>query len=243
MDYHDMLAHIGAGGAHPGGFAATLNFLAHFPIESGARVLEVGCGTGQTACYLAENGCKVTALDIRPKMLEKAKQRAQKRGVNLRVIEGDVRALPLADEQFDVVLGESVTVFVTISDALKEYYRVLAPGGRLIDRELMAVKPIPAELGVKIRELYGAERLPSLDEWLNAIKSAGFREVEVWNPISMADDILHLIAGFDDPSLAEPLDPAAMRRVMEIRKKNDELLTKYEEYHGYGVFMGEKLTT
>lgn len=240
MDYHDMLAHIGAGGAHPGGFAATLNFLAHYPIEAGAKVLEVGCGTGQTACYLAENGCEVTALDIRPKMLEKAEKRAKKRGVDLRVVEGDVRALPLTDEQFDVVLGESVTVFVEISEALKEYYRVLKPDGRLIDRELMAVKPVPKEMNDKIQDLYGAQKLPSLEEWLHSIKSVGFDDVEVWNPVSMADDILHLISGFDDPALAEPSDSAAIERIKEINQKNQWLLSTYEEYHGYGVFMGIK---
>lgn len=240
MDYHDMLAHIGAGSAHPGGFAATLNFLAHFPIEAGANVLEVGCGTGQTACFLAKNGCEVTALDIRPKMVEKAKMRADKRGLNIKVVEGDVTSLPFGDHKFDVVLGESVTVFVNIPTALKEYHRVLKPGGRLLDREMMAVKSIPKEMEREIKEMYGANRLPSLDQWLSHLQSAGFQEAEVWNPVSMADDMLHLIANIDDPDLAEKPNPETIQHINEIRKKNDKLLTKYEEYHGYGVFMGIK---
>lgn len=240
MDYHDMLAHIGAGSAHPGGFAATLNFLAHFPIETGAKVLEVGCGTGQTACYLAENGCDVTALDIRPKMVEKARKRAQKRGLQINIVEGNVTSLPFEEDQFDVLLGESVTVFVDIPVALKEYYRVLKPAGRLLDREIMAMKPIPKEMEEAISDLYGAGKLPTLEEWISHIQSSGFEEAEVWNPISMADDMLHLIANFDDPELAEKPDPETYKDIVEIRRKNQWLLSKYEEYHGYGVFMGIK---
>ncbi|HET7627604.1 MAG TPA: class I SAM-dependent methyltransferase [Bacillales bacterium] len=240
MDYHDMLAHVGAGGAHPGGFAATLNFLSHFPIAAGAKVLEVGSGTGQTACYLAEKGCDVTALDLREKMVEKTQKRAQSKGVNVKAVQGDVTKLPFEDESFDVVLGESVTVFADIPKALREYVRVLRPEGELFDRELMAVKPLPEAMKQAISTLYGAKELPSLDQWLHMIEEAGFKEVEVWNPTALADDLLHFLPGFDDPSLAEPATKENAAEIKSIQQQNLSILTKYEDYHGYGVFMGIK---
>ncbi len=67
----------------PEDFGETIEQLKKYPIEKGKRVLEVGCGTGRTACYLAEQGCDVTAIDIRPEMISKAKIRAEKQGVRV----------------------------------------------------------------------------------------------------------------------------------------------------------------
>ena len=76
----DMLAKLGVGNAHPGGFGETIEQLKNYPIEKGKRVLEVGCGTGRTACFLAEQGCEVTAVDIRPEIIAKAIKELRSRG-------------------------------------------------------------------------------------------------------------------------------------------------------------------
>lgn len=65
MNYHEMIAAMGEGAAHPGGYKGTLAFLDGVDIPPGLRVLEVGCGTGRTACLLAQKGAKVTAMDRR----------------------------------------------------------------------------------------------------------------------------------------------------------------------------------
>lgn len=133
MDYQDLLAKQGVGSAHPGGFAATIDFLKDVSFLPGSKILEVGCGTGRTACYLAGQGYDVTALDIRPAMLRKARFRAQRQRVFVRWVEGDACDLPFPANQFDILLLESVTVFVDAKRALPEYRRVLRPGGRLYD--------------------------------------------------------------------------------------------------------------
>jgi SAM-dependent methyltransferase len=241
MDYHDMLAHLGVGSAHPGGFAATINFLSHYPIVKGSRVLEAGCGTGRTACYLAKNGARVTGLDIRAHMLERAKQRAQKEGVEVNWVEGDITCLPFKNESFDVVFAESVTVFADIDEALAEYYRVLTPGGELYDREMTAVKPLPAEMAKAVKELYGAKKMPYIDEWLNALRKAGFRKVEVWKPTVMSDDIYHFI-NMEDHAFTPDVSPSSKEGVdvKKLSAQNQYIMSKYESYHGYGVYMGMK---
>ncbi|HEX6923109.1 MAG TPA: class I SAM-dependent methyltransferase [Bacillales bacterium] len=240
MDYHDMLAHLGVGSAHPGGFAATINFLSHFPIAKGTRILEVGCGTGRTSCYLAKEGGNVTGLDVRPKMLETAKKRADREGVKVDWVEGDIHNLPFESGSFDAVFAESVTVFGDIETVLKEYYRVLAPGGELYDREMAAMKAVPKEMQRAIKELYGVKKMPSVTEWLDFLKQAGFREEEVWNPTALADDIYQFIQMENGEFADEGASDEQLSEVEKISLKNRQVMKQYEEYHGYGVFMACK---
>jgi protein-L-isoaspartate O-methyltransferase len=62
--YHDFLANLGVGGAHPGGLTLSKKVLAKEQLKPSSKVLDVGCGTRQTAAFLARTyGCQVTALD------------------------------------------------------------------------------------------------------------------------------------------------------------------------------------
>jgi ubiquinone/menaquinone biosynthesis C-methylase UbiE len=88
-----MLAEIGYA-RHIGGRAATDRLIKKANIKRGSKVLDVGCGLGKTACRLAsELGCKVTGIDIMPKMVEQAKVTAKKAGVTDKVtfMEGDAK--------------------------------------------------------------------------------------------------------------------------------------------------------
>ncbi|MBL5792479.1 class I SAM-dependent methyltransferase [Bacillus sporothermodurans] len=73
--YQDTLAYYGVGGAHPGGLSLTKQIFHNENITHTTKILDAGCGTGQTSAYLAEMyKCDVTALDIHPVMIEKAKK-------------------------------------------------------------------------------------------------------------------------------------------------------------------------
>ncbi len=105
-------------------------------IEEGMRVLEVGPGHGSytlaTARRIGESG-KLVAVDIQEEIVERLKRRAQKEGItNLEVHLADVHALPFDDGAFDLVY--MITVIGEIPDpvrAMREFHRVLVPGGRL----------------------------------------------------------------------------------------------------------------
>lgn len=107
-------------------------------IKKGDRVLDVGCGTG-TLTILAkkevgEEGC-VCGIDAALEMIEVARKKASREGVDIDFRPGVIEALPFEDSSFDVVLS-SLMLHHLPEDlklrGLKEVFRVLKPDGRLL---------------------------------------------------------------------------------------------------------------
>lgn len=65
------------------------------------RALEIGCGTGTTSVWLAQQGFEVTGLDVAPLAVEQANKRAQAAGVQVRFLAADVLQLPDLGGPFD----------------------------------------------------------------------------------------------------------------------------------------------
>jgi len=83
MNYFELLAWLGIGSSHPGGFPATKQNLDAVQVRTEEYVLDAGCGSGLTACHLAKTvGCKIMGVDINPHIIEKARLRAEKEGVS-----------------------------------------------------------------------------------------------------------------------------------------------------------------
>jgi len=98
-------------------------------VEPGARVLEVGCGTGRWLELLAAEGCAVLGVDPSMRMLERAADRC---GAGV-VVRGAAEALPFRDGSFDLVLVvNALHHFVDPRMGLSECARVLAPAGRFL---------------------------------------------------------------------------------------------------------------
>jgi len=67
-------------------------FLGLFPLAKGARILDVGCGTGRHSIELAKRGYQVTGIDLSPGMLAVAKRKAAAASVQIEFIEADATA-------------------------------------------------------------------------------------------------------------------------------------------------------
>ncbi|CAM3685965.1 class I SAM-dependent methyltransferase [Marinicrinis lubricantis] len=235
-----MLAKLGVGNAHPGGYGATLEQLKHWPIAPGSRVLEVGCGTGRTACHLARNGCVVTALDFREDMLAKAVKRAAEEGVSVHFVQGDARRLPFAAHGFDVVFLESVTLFAGVYEPVKEYYRVLKSGGALYDREMMALNLPSPELLYEAKDLYGFDMLPTQQEWLRIFEQAGFREVLCWNPGKLSQKVGEDESLYPDFGQTPDQDTLINPELWQTALRYHQMIEKYGDDLGYGLFVSKK---
>jgi len=116
----------------------------------GAVLLDAGCGSGRHSIPLARAGHSVIGLDSSLTLLAAA-QRALPRARRPRFVRGSYAALPFASESFHAVmcLGTVLGYLGTAGDraALREFRRVLAPGGRLVIETLHR-----GEIGTRLRE-------------------------------------------------------------------------------------------
>ena len=114
MDFLDMQASIGIT-KHVGGIEATDELLALCHIQDAREALNVGCGIGVGPAHIAKKyGCRVVGVDLSDKMIEWSRQRAKQERVEARVEfrTADVLDLPFEANRFDVVISESVLIFV-----------------------------------------------------------------------------------------------------------------------------------
>jgi ubiquinone/menaquinone biosynthesis C-methylase UbiE len=113
--------------------AMLLSYLDEVTLDDGARVLEVGCGTGAVSRVLIGRPgvAEVIAVDPSSVLLEQAR-RLSHGLANLTFLEADGRALPFPDGHFDAVVMHTVLSHVPdVPAVLSQVYRVLRPGGRL----------------------------------------------------------------------------------------------------------------
>ncbi len=143
VDWHTGLYRPGERGVSPTDQVRMNRHVADsIALTSADTVLDVGCGVGGVACFLArEYGCRVTGLTPVRAQLDMARTIARRQGVQSRVDFdlGHAGALPYADERFDVVLFfESPCHFPDRAAFFKEAWRVLVRGGRLAGEDWLA---------------------------------------------------------------------------------------------------------
>jgi ubiquinone/menaquinone biosynthesis C-methylase UbiE len=100
---------------------------------AGRTVLDLACGTGNTALEAASRGARVTGMDSSPRLLEVARRRTQSSDLTVAWVEGDFHNLPFEDDSFEILTSTFGVIFATSEDDIAaEIARVLAPAGRLI---------------------------------------------------------------------------------------------------------------
>lgn len=101
-----------------------------------ARILDVGCGTGDDALALAERcgpGTFVIGLERELALVDEAMRRARNVALNVHFAVGDAHSLPFLDDSFDIVRADRLLYEVEQrSRVVKELVRVMRPGGRLL---------------------------------------------------------------------------------------------------------------
>ena len=159
------------------------------PATPGERILDVGCGLGGPARYLAERrGASVTGVDLLPFRVEIAQALTERVGLTGRVSfrVADATALPFGDAEFSQVWMLDASIHVRDKKKLfGELARVLAPGGLLVLHDMPGPLP-PSMKAVTRRAPYFAPRLPQL---IRHVLDAGLR-VLTWRdtaPLVLAD--------------------------------------------------------
>jgi demethylmenaquinone methyltransferase/2-methoxy-6-polyprenyl-1,4-benzoquinol methylase len=122
-------------------------FEAHpLPVFPDSRILDAGCGTGTLTLALLralEIPVKLTAVDLSLSSMATAKKyvaRSNPRDQSVRFTQGNMLALPFADESFDLVVTSGVLEYVPLDEGVSELARVISPGGHLLQ---LPMRPSP----------------------------------------------------------------------------------------------------
>ncbi|MEC9445957.1 MAG: methyltransferase domain-containing protein, partial [Chloroflexota bacterium] len=146
-------------------------------LSPGIRVLDLGCGYGSTARYLAKNyGCPVTATNISENELELAWDRTLEAGLG-ELIEyeyGDFHDLIYADDSFHVVWSQEAFLHAADkSKVLSECRRVLVPGGTLAFTDILVRSGTPEADRTRIYDRVKSPDMWDLCDYQQALEGLG----------------------------------------------------------------------
>ncbi len=164
-----------------GGLETTKPLCAAMGLQSGHRVLDVGCGLGGGAFHMArEYGAHVTCIDLEPGLLASAKRRAKEHGLEgIEFILGDVLETPDSDASFDWF--HSRDAFLHIEDKAQLFQRafdLLKPGGRVFVTDYgQGDEPLSEEFAAYADA--SGYNLHSAEAYAEPIEQAGFIDVRV----------------------------------------------------------------
>jgi demethylmenaquinone methyltransferase/2-methoxy-6-polyprenyl-1,4-benzoquinol methylase len=179
------------------------------------KILDIACGTGDLAFEAIKQipGADVTGSDITVPMLDLFRKKIEKRGLKMKVEEGDVEDLKYPDNSFDAVtIGFATRNFTNLDIAFREIHRVLKPGGVFINLELArpgvfpmkqlyklyfdAILPTMASVMSKHNSAYrylpdSLRRFPDLEPLAEIMTNAGFKSA-TWKTLTAGIVSVHI---------------------------------------------------
>jgi ubiquinone/menaquinone biosynthesis C-methylase UbiE len=159
-------------------------FSRHFRLRPGERVLDAGCGSGRLVpviCEMIGPDGSLVELDFAPGMI--GINRSKRHRGNVTFVLGDVHALPFPDKDFDKVIA--LALLPHLDDkaaALKEFHRVLKPGGLLIIAHQMGREALDRLHG-QSSEAINRDMLPGGQVLKGLMAAAGFSAIEILDEV------------------------------------------------------------
>ena len=195
-----------------------------------------------------EYDCRVVGVDLLEKMIESAREWAERRGATDRTEfrVADAQDLPFEDDRFDVLICESVNTFVPdLDQAAREYVRVVKPGGYVGLNEAVWVE-VPPEAGSEVMTALTGQRIRRSEEWMSMLDRAGLidlvdrvyavemkKEARAQIGFLSFGDYMRILGRFLSTFLFDP----NTRKLMRLALSEPRAMF---DYMGYGLFVGEK---
>lgn len=172
---------------HIRGREATVELAGLLGDLDGKEILDVGCGLGGTARYLASSfDCRVSGIDLTPAYISLAEKLSEMVGLEGKTnfYEASALELPFSDGQFDIAWMEHVQMNIPSKDQLaRELARVLRRDGRLVLHEIFSTSEAEPHLPVPWADVSSGSFLVSPEDFRGALENAGL-EVIQWEDVS-----------------------------------------------------------
>ena len=168
---------------HFGGLAATDALARHAKINESTHVLDLCCGLGGPARYLAyHHGCRVTGVDMNTDRLAGAVRLTERTKLEDRVLFHHANALQtgLADETFDVIVSQEAFCHIPDKKTLiAECVRLLKPGGRIVYTDILARNSMTNEIRSRLENEMAFSELSTLEQYCHLLEEKSCPVVEV----------------------------------------------------------------
>ena len=168
---------------HFGGLAATDALALHAKINESTHVLDLCCGLGGPARYLAYHyGCRVTGVDMNTDRLAGAVRLTERTKLQDRVLFHHANALQtgLADETFDVIVSQEAFCHIPNKKTLiTECVRLLKPGGRIVYTDILARSSMTNEIRSRLETEMVFSELSTLEQYCHLLEEKGCQVIEV----------------------------------------------------------------
>lgn len=163
---------------HIGGTEGTDLLVDHLSIDQSSNVLDVGCGIGGPARFIANLvGCRVTGIDLTSDFVNTGNELTNVVGLTEQVelVQGSALKMPFSDERFDV--SYMIHVGMNIEDKktlMAEAFRVTKPGGKFGIYDVMLTSPAEISYPLPWAETEEGNAIANPETYKNQLVAAGF---------------------------------------------------------------------
>lgn len=248
-DIFDFMAnHLGLTVIHPGGLNATQKLENTLQIDNETKILDIACGKGSTAFYLAEKyGCSVVGIDISEELIQEAKVTCRKKKLDEQVkfLVGNAMDLPFDDNEFDMAVSQGILVFVEDkTKTINEASRVIKNGGKAGWIELSWKKEPEKEFLVKVFNILHAHCLKNArtyEGWTKDFKKANIQDLTVIKGDKITADFFDTLKEEGIVNTIKIMFKSILNGEIRNRmEKMGKFVEENQNYFGYGVYVIEK---
>ena len=205
---------------HFGGIPATDALAQHAQINESTHVLDLCCGLGGPARYLAYHyGCRVTGVDMNTDRLAGAVRLTERTKLQDRVLFHHANALQtgLADETFDAIVSQEAFCHIPNKKTLiTECVRLLKTGGRIVYTDILARNSMTNEIRSRLENEMAFSELSTLEQYCHLLEEKSCQVVEVED---LSDDWAQIL-----------IDRLAMYRSLKEQTVSSFGLTHFQKW-------------
>jgi ubiquinone/menaquinone biosynthesis C-methylase UbiE len=153
-------------------------------LGASSRVLDIACGSGGPSLFMATvTGCTVTGVDVNENGLQAAREMAQEKGLaeraTFRLVDAS-KPLPFEDGSLDAIICiDAINHLADRGAVLADWFRVLAPGGRVVVTNPIVVTGILTNQEIAARSAIGFFLYTPMGTDERLLREAGYRVVDV----------------------------------------------------------------